>query len=420
MLHGLFPISGSPSWRPLRSISVPFIVAIGSVIALASCNGEHAEKGAEGGQARPAPRSVAVTHPQATEATRYLYATGTAKALESVDLTARVAGYLKSIDYRDGAEVKAGQRLFLIEPDQYEAQVQQAQASMEQAQASLDNAQTQLSRQEELMQSSTTTQASLDNARSTRDTSQAQFDAAKASLKEAQINLTYTSVVAPFDGFVTEHQADVGALVGSGSPTTLATIVRLDPIHVAFSISDSDMLRLRKQAREKGLTAKDVRNVAVEAATKIDQDYPYKGRIDYLAPQTDAETGTLAARAVFDNASRDLLPNLFVRLRIPVGTAKDAMLVDPASIGTDQLGRFVLVVKPDGTVERRSVTLLDRSGDLQQVEGSLSPKDWVVRNALAGARAGEVVTIQPASAPGSTSGATPQKGGQIEPIINGQ
>lgn len=379
-----------------RAVALAFLALL-----LAACSDENQE------QPKPSPKTVNVIQPQTSPITKYLYQTGTTKALSSVDLTARVTGYLKAIDYKDGTEVKAGQRLFLIEPDQYEAQLHQAQAMVEQAQASFDNAQTQLVRQEELARSSTTTQANVDNARSTRDEASAQLASAKASLTEAQINLGYTSITAPFDGFVTEHQADVGALVGSGSPTTLATIVKLDPIHVSFAISDTDMLQIRKQIRARGMAPEDLQQITVEAATKVDEGFPYRGKIDYVAPQTDAGTGTLSVRALFDNNERDLLPNLFLRLRIPMGPAKDGLLVPPAGIGTDQQGRFVFVVRDDGSVERVSVTLLERSGNLQQVEGSLSPNDWVVQNVSSGVRAGEKVSRQTASAPKAETHAEP-------------
>ncbi|MBO9126652.1 MULTISPECIES: efflux RND transporter periplasmic adaptor subunit [unclassified Rhizobium] len=367
------------------------LILLSIVMPLAACNDQPPQA--------PAVKSVTVIQPQSADVTRYLYETGTAKALDSVALTARVSGYLKSIDYKDGTEVKAGQRLFLIEPDQYEAQLQQAQATVEQTQASFNNAQVQLDRQEQLSQSSTTTQANVDNARASRDEAKAQLDQAKASLREAQINLGYTSVTAPFDGFVTEHQADVGALVGSGSPTTLATIVRLDPIHVSFAISDTDMLRIRKQARASGLTAKDVETIAVEAATKADDGFPHKGKLDYIAPQTDAETGTLSVRAVFENNNRDLVPNLFLRLRIPLGVVNGALLVPPSAIGTDQQGRYVLVVNGDDVVERRAVNPLDRSDDMQQIQGSLAATDWVITNAASGVRPGDKVQKKDASTP---------------------
>lgn len=361
-------------------------------LLLTACSG--------GGETQPeaaAPKSVKVVQPQTARITRYLHQTGTVRALESVDLTARVSGYLKSIGYRDGFEVKAGDPLFLIEPDQYEAQMQQAKAAVEQAEASLDNAQIQLARQEELARSSTTTQVNVDNARSSRDEASAQLNSAKASLTEAEINLSYTRVLAPFDGFVTAHQADVGALVGSGSPTTLATIVKLDPIHVTFSIPDTDMLQLRKRARARGINPEDLDRITVEAATMVDDGFPYRGKLDYIAPQTDEGTGTLSVRAIFDNKNRDLVPNLFLRLRIPMGEITDAVLVPPTAIGTDQEGRYLLAVNGDGEVERRAVTLLERSDTLQQIKGEVQANDWIVQNVASGIRAGEKVEKKPVS-----------------------
>ncbi len=406
--------SFSRALDPLHYVRAGSLLAAG--LLLAACTGESQE------QPQAAFKVVVVVQPEASAITRYLHQTGTTKALNSVDLTARITGYLKSIDYSDGSEVKAGQRLFLIEPDQYEAQAQQAQAAVEQAQAILDNAQLQLARQEELARSSTTTQANVDNARASRDEAKAQLDSAKASLREARINLGYTNITAPFDGFVTEHQADVGALVGSGSPTTLATIVKLDPVHVSFSISDTDMLQIRKQARERGLTSVDLGRITVEAATEVDDGFPHKGKLDYIAPRTDAGTGTLSVRALFDNKDRDLVPNLFLKLRIPMGTVKDAVLVPPASIGTDQQGRFLLAVNDEGVVERRSVTLLEHSGELQQIKGEVSATDWIIQNAVSGVRAGEKVEKKPVTQPsaettsGTDAGHTPRE--NSAPVAN--
>ncbi len=255
-------------------------------------------------------KSVAVFQPRQATVTRYLYETGTTAAVNSVDLVARVSGTLQSIDYQDGTQVKAGQRLFLIEPEQYRAEVAQSQATVEQAQATFDNAQRQLDRQDQLARSAVTSDTNVDNARATRDTSKAQLDAAIAALTLAKINLGYTTITAPFDGYVSAHQADVGAYVAASGPTTLATIVQLSPINVTFSLSDTDMLEIRRQMREGGVTRADVAKVPVEIGTKIDTGYPYRGRLDYASPETASDTGTLAVRAVFDNPDRVLLPGL--------------------------------------------------------------------------------------------------------------
>lgn len=364
----------------------------------------------------PARKTAVVVRPQTATVTRYLYETGTTKAINSVDLVARVSGYLKSIDFKDGTEVKAGSRLFLIEQDQYQAQVQESEATVAQGQATLDNAQRQYVRQDQMSKTSATAETNVDNARATLDTSKAQLASSQASLAQARLNLGYTTINAPFDGYITEHLADVGALVGT-TTTTLATIVQLDPIHVSFSISDNDMLTIRKQMRDSGKTYKDLGTIPVEIGTQIDKAYPIKGKFDYAAPETTSDTGTLAARAVFDNHDRALLPGLFVHIRIPIETIKDALLLPPSSIGTDQEGRFVLSVDDKGLVERRPVTLLEKSDDLQQVRGQLSVNDWIVQNVLSGAQPGDTVTKQ-AVAAATSSDSSIQKPSSTTPDSN--
>lgn len=381
----------SPKLQHIRPGLVAAVLT--AALALAACDGA-------GETAPPARQKMAtVAQPKPVTATRYLYETGTAKAVNRVDLVARVSGYLKSIDYKDGAEAKAGQRLFLIEPELYEAQVAQAEASLSQAEAGLGNAERALNRQKQLLRTAATPEVNVDNAENTFASSKAQRVGANASLTQARLNLSYTSVTAPFDGLVTEHQADVGALVGSGGVTTLATIVQLDPIHVAFSISDADAMRMRKQARSRGLTRKDIASVPVEIDAGNGDGFSVKGRLDYASPETSTETGTVNVRAVFDNADRALLPGLTVRLRIPVESVENALLVPPSAIGTDQEGRYVLVITDAGAVERRAVTLIERDGALQQVTGKISASDWVVQNVLSGPRPGESVTRREVPSP---------------------
>ncbi|WP_146010304.1 efflux RND transporter periplasmic adaptor subunit [Acidimangrovimonas sediminis] len=345
-------------------------------------------------QAR-AEETVPTVRPVTAPVTRALYETGTVKAVNSVDLVARVSGTLEKIDYQDGQEVKKGDLLFVIEPAPYRAALKQAEASVAQAQASLSDAQRTLDRDMKLVTSSVP-QSQVDTARSQRDEAQAQLTSAEAQRDQAQINMGYTEIRAPFDGYVSAHEADVGALVGQGGTTTLATIVQLDPVEVDFAVSDTDVLRLRKQIKARGLTLKDLSTVKVEAATQIDKGYPVTGHLDYIAPQTNSATGTLSARAVFDNPDRSLLPGLFVRLRIPLETVPDALFLPDSAIGADQGGSYVLAVGADGKVTRRDVTLGQR-GDtgqkagLQEVEGDLKASDRVVENVLSGVRPGDTI-----------------------------
>jgi multidrug efflux system membrane fusion protein len=345
--------------------------------------------------------TVEVAQPAQQPTVRYLYATGTAEAVNRVDLVARMAGTLDSIDYEDGAEVKAGQRLFLIDPRQYQAQLQQAEASVEQAKATLGNADAQLGRQNDLSKSQVTSQSSVDEAQASRDVAKGQLAEAEAAVAQARLNLDYTSVKAPFDGVVTEHLADVGALVGSGSPTVLATITQVDPVQVSFTVPDRAMLLIRERIREQEMPKDMLGTVPVDLGTQIDNGYPLRGKLDYAAPESSSDTGTLAARAVFDNADRKLLPGLFVRLRIPLETVADTLLVESSAIGTDQEGRYVLVVGDEGKVQRRAVTLLNGDGGLQPVTGKLTTSDLVVTNVLSGVRPGSIIKPVRPTAPRS-------------------
>ncbi|TMV74190.1 efflux RND transporter periplasmic adaptor subunit, partial [Thioclava sp. BHET1] len=279
-------------------------------------------------------QTVRTLTPTLAPLTRYLSETGTVSAAQSVALMARVAGTLEQIDYRDGQHVDKGALLFVIEPAPYRAALAAAQASVAQAQAQLSDAQSTLDRDEKLI-SSAVPKAQVDTARAQRDEARAGLASAEAQRDQAQINLGYTEVRAPFAGYVSAHQADIGALVGQGSATTLATLVAFDPIEVDFAVSDTDMLRLRARARARGMTFKDLSQIVVEAGTQQDAGYPFKGHLDYIAPQTNQATGTLSVRAVFDNPDRALVPGLFVRLRIPLDTNPQAMFLPPAAIGAD-------------------------------------------------------------------------------------
>ncbi|WP_346915690.1 efflux RND transporter periplasmic adaptor subunit [uncultured Roseibium sp.] len=349
----------------------------------------------------PSPVMVAVVKPQSATVERYLQETGRVEATSSVAVVARATGRLASVDYTDGTEVKKGQTLFTIEADEYEAKVAQAEASVAQAKANLTKAERQYTRNNVLVKSSSVSQAAADEAETNRDSARAQLASAEAELKLAKINLGYTTITAPYDGYVTAHKIDVGALVEGQAGTELARVVTLDPVQVSFTISEMQLLRIRNNIKDRKTTRADLIRIQVEAATQIDEDFPLKGHLDYVAPETDPNTGTLSARAVFENGERALLPGMYVRIRIPMKPVEGALLVPASTIGTDQLGRYVLAVDPDGQVERRSVRLLQKTGDLQPVEGDLAATDMVVRNVLSGASAGQTVSPQLVTLPGN-------------------
>src|SRR5579864_5996488 len=342
----------------------------------------------------PSPPKVDVAAPVQKSITRYLDATGNTAPVKSVDLVARVQGFLQAINYKDGSPVKEGTTLFTIEPETYKLKLEQAQAAEAGAQASLKQAETDYKRQVDLVQRQAVSQATLDTSTSNRDNAQANLQQAQANTKIAQVNFGYTNVAAPFDGIVTAHLVSVGELVGVASPTQLATIVALDPIYVNFNVNEQDVLRVREEARRRGMTVDDLRKLPVEIGLQTETGYPHKGTLDYVSPQVNQSTGTLAVRGILKNPERVLLPGYFARIRVPFQQTDKALLVPDAALGSDQAGRYVLVVNAGNVIEQRKVRIGPLEGDLRVIESGLKADDKVVVAGLLRAVPGQKVDPQ--------------------------
>jgi RND family efflux transporter MFP subunit len=344
--------------------------------------------------AAPPPPKVTIATPVAQDVTRYYEATGNTAAVNSVDLVARVQGFVQAISYTDGQFVKKGTSLFTIEPQPYKLKVDAAKASVTSAQATLLVKQQDFARQADLLQRQVSAQVSYDQALAARDSAQAAVQSAQADEQQAEINLGYTDVTAPFDGVVTARQVSIGQLVGANSPTTLSTIVELDPIWVNFNVSERDVLKVREFLAGEGRTTANLLGTPVEVGLQTEEGYPHAGKLDYVAPDVDSSTGTLAARAILDNANRALLPGFFVRIRIP-GKPRPALLVPDIAIGSDQGGRYVLVVNKDNIVEQRKVTPGQLEGDLRVIDEGLAKDDRVVIGGIMQAIPGQKVDAEP-------------------------
>ncbi len=345
----------------------------------------------------PPPPTVTVAPVLEQPVQRYLELTGNTASINTVDLNARVQGFLTAIKYQDGQYVKKGTVLFVIEQDQYKADVAQAQAVLSANQALQVQAEAEYNRQNQLAKQDFASQATLDQARAKRDQAVANVQNAQASLDIAKINLGYTEVAAPFDGVVTAHLQDVGALVGYGSPTKLATIVEVNPIYVWFSLSENQVLNIKEALAKEGRTIRSVVenmvNIPVEIGLQTETGYPHKGKLDYISPQVDPSTGTLTVRAIFDNKDLSLLPGLFARVRLPLGPAEPAILVNDNAIGTNQSGAYVLTVNKDNVVAQAQIAMgqLQDKG-LRAVNSGLSGADRVVINGLQRAIPGSKVS----------------------------
>jgi len=343
----------------------------------------------------PPPPKVDVALPLKQKITRYLEATGNTAPIKSVDLVARVQGFLESINYKDGDFVKEGTTLFTIEPETYKLKLDQAQAAQVGSEASLKQAEADFKRQSDLVARQAVSQSTLDTSTSTRDNAQANLQQAQANTRIAAVNYGYTKVTAPFDGFVSAHLVSVGELVGAASPTQLATIVALDPIYVNFNVNEQDVLRIRAEAARRGVTAAELRQLPVEVGLQSEQGYPHEGKLDYISPTINQSTGTLSVRGLVPNPSRTMLPGYFVRVRVPYDQQNDALMVPDTALGSDQGGRYVLVVTADNTVQQRKVEIgpLD-DGALRVIETGLKPDDRVVIAGLLRAIPGQKVDPQ--------------------------
>jgi membrane fusion protein, multidrug efflux system len=364
-------------------------LAATAALALAGCGGS------KNAYVPPPPPKVVVAQPVKMPATLYLNLTGNTVAFNAVNLVARVQGYLESIDYKDGAAVTKGTQLFGIERDIYQAQLDQANAQLARDQTVLAEAQRNLVRYQELVKTNAVSQQTYDDQKFVVEQDEATVALDKASVETAKINLGYTQVLAPFDGVVTNHQVDLGALVGMSGPTTLASIIQTDPIYVYFSVSEPQVLAIRRgNAKVRTTDLTYLSSIPVEIGLQGEEGYDHRGHLDYASPQVDSSTGTLTVRGVFENKDHALLAGLFVRVRLPIGHQDKALLTRGDAIGASQEGSYVLVVGADNVVERKIVKTGQRQGQLQIIESGLDPGDWVVTEGVQRAFPGAKVAPQ--------------------------
>jgi RND family efflux transporter MFP subunit len=372
--------------RPRHVHALPVLAALAMLLSACGQSNQYVA---------PPPPRVTVATPAQKPVTRYLELTGNTAAVNATDLVARVAGFVQEIKYQDGDQVPQGKLLFTIEPEPYRVKLEQAKAAESGADANLKQAQTAFERQADLLPRGSSTQANYDQALATRDSAQATLDQARANTQLAQLNYDYTQVTAPFDGFVTARQVSVGQYVGgTATPTVLASIVQRAPIYVNFNISEKDVLRIRENIARRGLTPEDLRMVPIEVGLQTETGYPHQGTLDYYSPTVNQSTGTLTARAILQNADQVLLPGYFARVRIPLGQPQNALLVPDTALGSDQGGRYLLVVNKDDVVEQRKVEIGALVDQMRVIESGLAADDRVLVSGLLRAIPGQKVDPQ--------------------------
>ncbi len=356
----------------------------------------------------PPAAEVTVAHPASRSYTEYLYFTGRASAVATVDVRARVEGFLQEVFFDEGDIVEQGDLLCKIDPSEYQARVDEAQAAVAEAQARFDLATATLKRLQKALETNAVSVLEVDEKSAERTASRASLESARAEARVAALHLEWTDVVAPMAGRVGLRVVDPGNLVGAGENTLLTTIVVYDPIYVDFDVDERTLVQaLEADVRAGRIDAASVaavRDIPLEVGVAGKDDYPIVGKAHYFAQEVDPGTGTLMVRGIFPNPEPPtLLPGLFVRVRNPRKEVQGLMLPEVA-IGTDQSGRYVLVVGDDDVVEQRSLTVGPLIDGARVIHGGVEADERVVVNGLLRARAGAKVlpTLQAAAEPAPT------------------
>ena len=368
------------------------VIALGAVLLtahfLAGCGGQPAA-----GSAPPPP--VTVAHPLHKTITEWDEYTGRFTAVESVEVRARVSGFIDSIHFSEGQIVKQGDLLFVIDPRPYRLAVEQAQADVGRAQAKLEIATLDVQRATPLVRNQSLTEREFDTRQSTQHDASAQVASAQAALKQAQLNLEWTEVRAPIGGRISDKRVDAGNLItgGASGATLLTVIVSIDPIHFVFDGSEADFLRyVRLAAAGARPSSRDVQNpVAVRLADET--EYKHQGRMNFVDNVLNPRTGTIRGRAVFDNKDGLLTPGFFGRLRL-FGGEHEALLVPDGAVASDQSSKIVFTVADDGTVGTKLVELGPMVDGLRVIRSGLAPTDRIVIDGLQRARPGGKVKAE--------------------------
>jgi RND family efflux transporter MFP subunit len=383
---------------PSKTISLKFNMSIAVlflvVVLLAACEQKNT-------YVEPPPPKVTVAEPLQQEVIDYLQFTGNTRAFEEVEIRARVSGFLQSMHFTPGTQVEKGDLLFVIDPREYQAEVNASTAELNAAKAMQHRAKIEYDRAKRVFDKGAGRETDVVKWRGERDVALAKIERAKASVERANLNLGYTQVTAPIKGRVSRNFVDVGNLVGNVEPTLLTTVTRYDPMYVYFNLNEYDLLRVqtmyRKRVKEKGIDPAKDSNSRAELQLFLglanDQGYPHEGVMDFAESGVDPATGTIQLRGVFPNPGPPnvLLPGLFARLRMPIDKRDKALLVSERAIGADQGGNYLLTVASDNAVEKKPIRMGQLVDGLRVIEEGLQPGQLVIVRGLQRSRPGSEV-----------------------------
>jgi len=372
----------NPSIAAQSRLLILFILCI----AIVGCdNKRHARE-------LPSPE-VTINLPIEKEVTDFLELSGTTAAVESVEIRARVKGWLESVDFTPGSKVKKGDLLFTIDPRMYKAQLDQYEAQLQGKKAEDILRETNLRRAQELLSTGSISQLKYDEQKAEEGLSKAQVGISEADLEKAKLDLDYCRVTTPIHGRVSRNLVDVGNLVGASNETLLTKVVNEDSIYVYFNLSERDVLTLLNTAPSKNVkSGKTGLGIPAYLSLSNEQEFAHKGTVDFWDPELDPKTGTLQARAIFSNETGKLMPGMFGRVRVPT-QKRNALLVPDIAVAVSQAGSYVMVVNKDNIVEQKLVKTGQLDGVLRVIQDGLNKDDWVIVNGVQRARpGGKVIT----------------------------
>lgn len=337
------------------------------------------------------PPSVVVQKPLLQEMVEYVTQTGTVVAFNSVNLVARVAGFLEKIEFVDGTYVKKGQELFVIQPEPYMEQLKAAQATITAQKAAQAYNESEYARQQRMYKQNATSLNEVEKWLARTQETTAEIEKATADAVNAEITYSYTHVLAPFDGRIGRHLVDVGNLVGNGQATNLATIDQIDPLYVYFNLNEIDLIKLRAAARAAGFTAKDLNTIPVQISLQNTTDFKYTATLDFINTGLNASTGTIELRAVLDNKEHIFIPGLFVQVRIAITRPAKQLTVPDTAVLYDQIGAYLLVADNDNNVVLKRVTLGSVEQGMRGIVKGLDAQDRVIIEGVQNATPGNKV-----------------------------
>ena len=395
-----------PSFSLMRGgRDIVLVCALATLVA--SCGEGQKQGGA------PPPPAVSVAAPVKRAVSDFDEYVGRFAAVNSVEMRARVSGYLDGLHFKDGQIVKQGDLLFTIDKRPFQNTLDQARANLAQAKSNLTFTEADYTRGQQLVRDKTITEQTFEQRSQAYRNAQASVSNNEAAVRQAELDIQFTELRVPVNGRIGDRRVSPGNLVTggtAGNTTLLATIVSTDPIYFEFTFDEASFLRYERMSKNGNDIAS--RSAGVQVALKLidEQDFAHNGDMDFVDNAIDRSTGTIRGRAVFANPNNIFTPGMFARVRVPGSPSYEALLVPDAAIGTEQARKFVLTVNADNTVVPKYVTLGQTTADnLRVIKNGLSPDDRVIVNGLLRARPGQKVTPQEEGKPGAApaQGASP-------------